>query len=98
MKGRPFVLLGVNSDADREKLKSVLMEKELTWRSFWNGGSTSGPISTKWAVEGWPSLYVIDHKGIIRHVYLGSPGDEELDKVIDRLVKEAETAATATPK
>jgi hypothetical protein len=98
LEGKPFAIAGINSDEDRDDLKKVMEKEKITWRSFWNGGSTSGPISTKWAVEGWPSLYVIDHKGIIRHVYLGSPGDEELDKVIDGLVKEAEMAATATPK
>ena len=44
---RPFALLGVNSDSDREVIKQTVIEKELTWRSFWNGGSTSGPISTE---------------------------------------------------
>ena len=67
------------------------MEKEeITWRSFWNGGSTGGPISTEWNVQGWPTLYVIDHKGVIRHKYLGSPGDKILDEEIEKLVAEAE--------
>jgi hypothetical protein len=96
LEGKPFVLLGVNSDADREKLKSVLMEKELTWRSFWNGGSTSGPISKQWHVRGWPTLYVIDHKGVIRHKHLGSPGDKKLDEEIEKLVAEAEKAADSS--
>ena len=95
LEGKPFVLLGVNSDRDREKLKQVLTEKELTWRSFWNGGSTSGPISTQWKVRGWPTLYVIDHKGAIRHKHLGSPGDQKLDEEIEKLVAEAEKAASS---
>ncbi len=90
MVGKPFSIVGVNSDKDRDALKDVIKKEEMTWRSFWNGGSTGGPISTKWNVHGWPTLYVIDQKGVIRHKYLGSPGDQVLDKVIEELVTKAE--------
>ena len=91
MEGKPFALIGVNSDQDRDALKEVLKKEEITWRSFWNGKEgTGGPISKKWNVQGWPTLYVLDHKGIIRHKWLGSPGDKVMDEAIEKLVKEAE--------
>jgi hypothetical protein len=91
MADKPFALVGVNSDRDLEALKPVLEEEKITWRSFWNGkDGTGGPISTEWNVHGWPTLFVIDHKGVIRHKYLGSPGDEKLDEAIEKLVAEAE--------
>lgn len=90
MEGKPFALIGVNSDRDREDCKKKNEQEQITWRSFWNGGSTSGPISTQWNVRGWPTLYLIDHKGVIRHKFLGSPGAETLDRLIDELVAEAE--------
>ena len=90
LEGKPFALVGVNSDRDRAALKKVMEKENITWRSFWNGGSTSGPISTRWAVRGWPTLYLIDHKGVIRKKWVGSPGDKVLDQEIDKLVKEAE--------
>ena len=92
---KPFVLLGVNSDVDLDELKKTLEEEKITWRSFWNGKEgTGGPISSEWNVQGWPTLYVIDHKGVIRHKYLGSPGDEKLDAAIDKLVETAEKETT----
>src|SRR5437879_10530632 len=94
LAGKPFVLLGVNSDQNREALKKTLVDEKITWRSFWNGGSTGGPISREWKIEGWPTLYLIDHKGVIRQKYLGSPGDAALDRAIDALVKEAEASST----
>ncbi len=93
LESKPFALLGINSDTDRDALKDVLKKEEITWRSFWNGGSTGGPISTEWNVQGWPTLYVIDHKGVIRHKHLGSPGDKILDEEIEKLVAEAEKSA-----
>ena len=67
LKDKPFALIGVNSDKDLETLRKVRVEKELTWRSFWNGPEgTSGPISQAWDVMGWPTIYILDGKGIIR--------------------------------
>jgi hypothetical protein len=93
LEGKPFVLLGVNSDTDRAALKKVLDKEKITWRSFWNGGSTQGPISTRWDIEGWPTLYLIDAKGVIRHMHLGSPGDKTLDEELDKLIAEVEKVA-----
>ncbi len=67
LKDKPFALIGVNSDKDLDILRKVRVEKELTWRSFWNGPEgTSGPISQAWDVMGWPTIYILDGKGIIR--------------------------------
>jgi len=86
----PFAIVGVNSDGDLDALKDVLEEENITWRSFWNGPKgTSGPISSRWNVSGWPTLYVLDQNGVIRHKWLGSPGEEEMDKAIDELVAKA---------
>jgi hypothetical protein len=90
LEGKPFALVGVNSDREREDTKKKNEKEQITWRSFWNGGSTQGPISTKWNVHDWPTLYIIDAKGVIRHKYVGSPGDKVLDENIEALVKESE--------
>jgi hypothetical protein len=96
LEGKPFVLIGVNSDGDRAELKKVLEKEKITWRSFWNGGSTQGLISTRWAIRGWPSLFLIDHKGVLREKYEGSPGEKVLDDKLDALIKEAEEAKKAS--
>ena len=91
MEGKPFALVGVNSDRDKAELKKAMEKENITWRSFWNGPKgTGGPISTAWNVRGWPTIYVLDAKGVIRHKFVGSPGGEALDKHIDALLKEAE--------
>jgi hypothetical protein len=93
LEGKSFVLLGVNSDRDRAEIKKVMEKEKITWRSFWNGGSTGGPISSRWDVQGWPTLYLIDAKGVIRHTHVGSPGEKVLDEEIDKLIAEAEKTA-----
>jgi hypothetical protein len=94
MEGKAFALLGVNSDSDKVALKQAMQKEHITWRSFWNGPSgTKGPISGAWAIQGWPTLFIIDHKGIIRHKYVGSPGPQVLDAAIEKLVAEADKDA-----
>ena len=87
LEDKPFALLGINSDHAQTELKDVMKTENITWRSWWDGGNTSGPIATKWNVHGWPTIYVIDADGVIRHKNLrGDP----LEKAIDALVKKAE--------
>jgi len=85
LESKPFALIGVNSDTDREALKDVLKQERLTWRSFWNGGGTDGPISKEWGVRGWPTIYVIDAKGVIRYMNVRGAA---LDQAVDALLRE----------
>ena len=95
LKDQPFALVGVNSDKDLEQLKPVLDEEQITWRSFWNGPEgLQGPISARWYIQGWPTVFLIDDLGVIRHKWLGNPGDETLDKAIDKLIAEAKTRSS----
>src|SRR5258708_12997858 len=85
LKDNPFALLGVNSDKDRDELKEVLKKEKISWRSFWNGGSTDGPIAKTWNVHGWPTVYVMDPKGVIRFKNVPAP---KLDHAVHHLLKQ----------
>lgn len=82
----PFALIGVNSDP-KDNVKAALERENITWRSFWDGGTTGGPIATAWNVSGWPTIYVLDHKGVIR--FKGVRG-EKMDEAVDQLLEEME--------
>lgn len=83
---KPFALIGVNSDRDLEKIREIVKEKNITWRSFWNGPEgTGGPISTQWNVMGWPTIYVIDADGKIRFKNVRGPA---MDDAITKLLAE----------
>ena len=89
MEGRPFAIIGVNSDPDKGTIPKQNEKHKITWRSFWCGpDGPEGPIPTKWNVNAWPTLYFIDHKGVIRHKNLRN--EHEMDKAIETLVAEAE--------
>ena len=96
--GKPFILLGVNSDS-KSRANDAIKKNELTWPSWWDGGDTSGPIARAWGVRAWPTLLLIDHKGVIRQRWEGSPGNEVLDAEIGKLIADAEKdAATKAVK
>jgi hypothetical protein len=88
LKNEPFALVGINTDKTKDFYRKKAKELGVTWRSSWQG-STGGVIPTKWGIEGFPTLYLIDAKGVIRKSWLGGPDAEELDKEVDALVKEA---------
>jgi len=90
LKDRPFALVGINSDSGREKLKAAIAEHGITWRSWWDGGKTSGPIATRWDVHRWPSTFVLDEKGVIRFKGLPHSVPKLLDDAVDSLLKEME--------
>jgi hypothetical protein len=91
LKDQPFVLIGMNSDP-KETLRSAMVSEKITWRSFWDGGSTSGPIATRWNIHGWPTIYVLDAKGVIRAKNLR---DDALEKKVEELLAEMKPAQSA---
>ena len=84
LKDEPFALLGVNSDP-LETIKKARKEKDLTWRAWWDGGNTRGPIATEWGVHGWPTIYVLDGEGRIRFTGVRN---EKMEQAVEFLLKE----------
>ncbi len=82
LKDQPFALIGVNSDP-KDVLRKAMESEHITWRSFWDGGGTSGPIATSWNVRGWPTIFVLDAEGVIRGRDLR---DEALEKRVEELL------------
>ena len=88
LEGKPFALLGINSDS-KDRLRRAMKSENITWRSWWDGGGTGGPIAKAWNVKGWPTTYVLDAKGVIRY---RDVRDKELDEAVDTLLKELAAA------
>jgi hypothetical protein len=87
LEGRPFAIVGVNTDG-REAYAKGLKSLPVTWRSF-DDGNPEGPICKRWSVSGFPTVYVLDHEGVIRQI---GPRDALLEKAVMELVSAAEKA------
>lgn len=94
-KNRPFALIGVNSDGTHqakglENYRKQAEKMGVTWRSFQDEGNAPR-ISEDWHVQGWPTLYYIDHKGIIRHKNVRD--EAEMERVLEEMIAAAEQDA-----
>jgi len=89
-RDRPFDLLGVSCGDDVEKAKATAARTGMTWRSFRDEAAGRPKITKSWKILGYPTLYLIDHHGVIRKRWVGSPTTDELDRLVAALVEAAE--------
>jgi peroxiredoxin len=90
---KPFAVIGVNlSEPNTSALKKLAEKENLTWRSFSDPPTSEGygAITKRWNLAGTPTIYLIDHKGVIRHKWLGGAREKVIDEALEKLIKEAE--------
>ncbi len=63
LKDKPVVVLGINTDIPEEATKAFA-EYKVSFRN-WSDGTTGGPITTLYNIRNFPTLYLIDPKGVI---------------------------------
>jgi thioredoxin-related protein len=90
LRNKPFVIVGVSADHTRKDVQEVQKSGEVTWRSWWFDRKQAESINRDWRVTGYPTICLIDHKGMVRYEFPGRPPEKELDRAIDELVREAE--------
>ena len=85
LEGKPFALVSISCDDEKETLTKFLEKEKMPWTHWWNSGQ--GGVLDKWNVKYFPTIYVIDPKGTIR---FKNVHDKELEEAIDTLVKETD--------
>ena len=85
-KDKPFVLVGVSLDKDKNALSEFLASDPLPWVHWWDG---KGSVAKLFKVRPIPTLYLIDAKGVVRKKWVGAQTGEMLTKEVEALVKEA---------
>ncbi|HLN33174.1 MAG TPA: TlpA disulfide reductase family protein [Gemmataceae bacterium] len=83
LKAEPFALVSISADDEKKTLTDFIAKTEMPWNHWWNG--SSGGILEDWDVQFFPTIYVIDAKGLIRHKNLRG---EELEKAVNALIQE----------
>lgn len=85
LKDKPFALVSISADEKKETLVEFLKKEKMPWTHWWEG-KRKGGILTEWNVEFFPTIYVLDAKGVIRHKNIRG---EQLEKAVEELIKEA---------
>jgi thiol-disulfide isomerase/thioredoxin len=68
--GQAVAILGINSDQDLDDARFVIDKLRLNYPTLKNGTGDE-QINTKYKIHGWPTLVVIDKKGVVRHLHFG---------------------------
>lgn len=82
-RGKPFALISVSADDEKKELTDFLAKEPMPWTHWWEG--PDAPLLKQWNVRFFPTIYVIDAKGVIRHKQLRG---EELEKAVEKLLAE----------
>jgi thiol-disulfide isomerase/thioredoxin len=85
LKGKPFELVSISCDTEKKALTDFLAKESMPWTHWWNG--SEGNVLEDWDVHGFPTIFVLDAHGVIRHTDLR---DEELEKAVNALLGETE--------
>lgn len=86
LKDEPFVLVSISADEEKEALTECLAEENMPWTHWWNGDT--GGIVEDWDIHGFPAIYVLDSKGVIRYKDLRG---QELEGAVHELLKELDS-------
>jgi cytochrome oxidase Cu insertion factor (SCO1/SenC/PrrC family) len=77
-------LLGIHADDHPEKAKAAVEKYQMSWPSFQD--AREGPISKTYNIKSWPTVYVLDRKGVIR--YRGLYHRSEIAAAVEKLLQE----------
>ncbi len=90
-KEKPFVLVSVSVDDEKETLTKFLEKEKMPWVHWWDNGQETA-VMKKYRVRAFPTLYLIDHTGVVKHKWVGNPGNDKIDAAVEELVKAATKA------
>lgn len=90
--GRPFVMVGVNTDTSEQVISKGLQAYKQNRRSFKNKLPDGTLLTKALNITSLPSMILVDHRGIIRKVWTGVPDTRDIDFLVDSVVRSAETA------
>jgi thiol-disulfide isomerase/thioredoxin len=85
MKDKPFVFVSVSADAKKETLVNFMKDNSMPWTHWWTG---TGGLVKDWEIEAYPTIFILDHKGVIREKIVGA-NSPAIDKAVTKLVAEA---------
>lgn len=87
---RKFSILSVNCNDEIDDAKAAAEKHGMTWPILQNELDSGATITQEWKVLGFPTLYLIDHHGIIRRRWVGPPSLDLLDDSIELFVAAAD--------
>lgn len=89
LENQPFVFVSISVDDEKETITSFLEKEPMPWMLWWDEKKL---LADLWDISGYPTIYVIDQKGVIQFKSVGyDPVGGRLEKRIEELLEVADT-------
>ena len=82
-KDKPFVLVSISADDEKKTLGDFLAKEKMPWTHWWSGPQSE--MMENYDIEHFPTIYVLDSKGVIRHKEIRGDDLEVVKSVIAAL-------------
>lgn len=84
-----FEIIGISADLDREDLVAVVKQRNITWPQYFDSSGKDNGAIKKFGITHFPSMWLVDKKGVIRYVSAG----RDMGGKIESLISEGAPAA-----
>lgn len=88
---QPFALVSVSCDTERETLEEFLEANAMPWNHWWVGAD--GELKKSLNIGLFPTIIVLDAKGVIRFKNIKN---EELEEAVEELIREAKEVGSTS--
>jgi thiol-disulfide isomerase/thioredoxin len=79
-----FEIVGISFDQSKDALEKTLKEKEMTWPQYFDGAGWGNKFGQQFGINGIPTMWLVDKKGILRDV----DGRDGLAEKVGKLLAE----------
>jgi thiol-disulfide isomerase/thioredoxin len=87
LKDKPFVLVSISGDDKKEALTTFLKTNDMPWTHWWGG---RGPLMTQLDIQYFPTIFVLDARGVIRYKNVRNDAMEEaVDVLLTEMVAQS---------
>lgn len=92
---RPLEIVGIMSNHKQEHLLAAARRGDLPWTVI--PQTLNGPVQRDWGIDGYPTVYLVDHEGTLHGSFSIPYGDLDyetpgLEAKIDELLSKARLA------
>jgi len=83
LQARGFEIIGINLDEDKAQMQRVLTSANMTWPQSFDGKKWEGPLVTRFGIMGIPALWLVDKRGVVRHLTIEPNLTEKVEKLLE---------------
>lgn len=91
---RELAIVGVNTDISKEEIDQKMKSTEVPGRQVRSSQPDKSSITKFFGVKSSPTVFIIDHRGVFRHVWEGTPSRELFEKHLVKCLEEADAEQT----